>query len=218
MDELHPAGADPVGGSGPAATPDFEILPPTGGGPPFHLPTQIKSISAGGVILEVNYPPDGLNLREFQGRGGVVNLPVTGNGSRMAIRGKVQWTRSQGVDNPRFLLGLELEDPSLEVRQALEDQLSIATKDIKELWDQWDRLQEKPKPPPGSSASQGVYLVGMGVVLAGAGLMIFGPDDLKSFGFILVLYGCATLAAKSIWTLWRQKFHPKSQEPMATNR
>lgn len=216
MDELHPSGVGQTIGTGQAAPPDFEILAPAGGGPPFHLPANIKSLSAGGVILEVNYPPDGLNLRELQGRGGIINLPVAGNGSGMAIRGKVQWTRPQGPDNPRFLVGLELEDPSLEMRQALEDQLTIATKDIKELWDHWDRLQEKPPPPP--SSSQGVYVVGLGVVLGGVTLQIWGPDNLKSFGFILVLYGCAALAAKSIWSLWRQRLRPKSQEPMATNR
>jgi hypothetical protein len=61
-------------------------------------------------------------------------------------------------------------------------------------------------------------MVGMSVVLGGVALQMWGPDDYKSFGFILVLYGCATLAVKSIWSLWRQRVNPKSQEPMATNR
>lgn len=199
-----------------AASPDFEINTSSGGDPPFHLPVNVKSLSAGGVILEVHYPPDGLDLRELQGRGGVINLPPTAKGPGMAIQGKVQWTRPQGGDKPRFLLGLELEDPTLEVRQTLEDHLVIVTKDIKELWDHWDRLQEKPAPV--SASSQGIYVVGMAVVLGGVALQIWGPENLKSFGFILVLYGCATLAVKSIWTLWRQRMHPKSQEPMATNR
>ncbi|MBI4643643.1 MAG: hypothetical protein HY790_12840 [Deltaproteobacteria bacterium] len=212
MDELHPSSANQAR----AAAPDFEILAPAGGGLPFHLPMSVKSLSAGGVILEVTYPPDGLNLRELQGRGVVINLPAAAKGLGMAIQGKVLWTRPQGGDNPQFLLGLELEDPSLEVRQALEDQLHIVTKDIKELWDHWDRLQEKVPLVP--SSSQAIYVVGLGVVLGGAALQIWGPDDLKSFGFILVLYGCATLAVKSIWSLWRQRVNPKSQEPMATNR
>jgi len=49
-------------------------------------------------------------------------------------------------------------------------------------------------------------------------LQMWGPDDYKTFGFILVLYGCATLAVKSIWSMWRQKGSSKSQEPMTTNR
>jgi hypothetical protein len=216
MDELHPSSANPASGTGQAAPPDFEILAPSGGGPPFHLPMKVKSLSAGGVILEVNYPPDGLNLRELQGRGGLINLPATPNGKEVAVQGKVQWARPQGPDNPQFLLGLELEDSSLEVRQALEGQLNIVTKDIKELWDHWDRLQQKVPFVP--SSSQAIYVVGMGVVLGGVALQIWGPDDLKSFGFILVLYGCAALAVKSIWSLWRQRVNPKSQEPMATNR
>lgn len=212
MDELHPSSVNQA----QAAAPDFEILAPTGGGPPFHLAVNVKSLSAGGVILEVNYPPDGLDLRELRGRGGIINLPGAAKGAGMAIQGKVQWARPQGADNPRFLVGLELEDPSLEVRQALEDQLHIVTKDIKELWDHWDRLQEKVPLVP--SSSQAIYVVGMAVVLGGVALQVWGPDDLKSFGFILVLYGCATLAVKSIWSLWRQRVNPKSQEPMATNR
>ena len=134
----------------------------------------------------------------------------------MTIPGKVQWTRPQGGDNLKFLLGLELDDPSLEVRQALEEHLHIVTKDIKELWDHWDQLQEKP--PPAPSSSQGVYVVGLAVIIGGVTLQLWGPDNLKSFGFILVMYGCAALAVKSIWSIWRQRGPAKNQQPVATNR
>jgi hypothetical protein len=209
MDELHPPSTQ-------APSPDFEILAPAGGGPPFHLPVSVKSLSAGGVILEATYPPDGLDLQGLQGRGGVINLPAAGNGGSMAIRAKIQWARSQGNDNPKFLVGLELEDSSMEVRHALEGQMHIVTKDIKELWDHWDRLQEKVPLVP--SPSQAIYIVGMSVVLGGVALQMWGPDDYKSFGFILVIYGCVTLAVKSIWSLWRQRGNPKGQEPMTSNR
>jgi len=212
MEELHPSSISQA-----SSPPDFEILAPTGGGPPFHLPVAIKSLSAGGVILKVHYPPEGLDLRELEGRGGVIHLPVAGNGRERAIRGTVLWIRPQASDNPHFLLGLELEEPTLEMRQALEDQLPIATKDIKELWDHWDRLQEKPAPPP-RSASQGIYVVGMGVVLGGVILQTWGPENLRSFGFILVLYGCVALAVRSIWSLWRQRRDTKNQESMALDR
>jgi len=213
MEELHPSGTSQTPGTN---LPDLEILAPAEGGLPFHLPVVIKSLSAGGVILEVHYPPEGLDLREFQGRGGLIHLPLSGNGREMTIRGTVLWTRPQASDNPNFLMGLELAEPTLEMRQALEDHLPIATKDIKELWDSWDRLQEKaaPAPPP----SQAVYVVGMGVVLGGVTLQMWGPDNLKSFGFILVLYGCAALVVQSIWSLWRQRGQSKRREPMATDR
>ena len=214
MAELHPSSTSQAAGTTP---PDFEILAPAGGGLPFHLPVVIKSLSAGGVILEVHYPPEGLDLRELEGRGGVIHLPVAGNGTEMAIRGTVLWTRPQASDNPNFLLGLELAEPTLEMRQALEEQLPIATKDIKELWDHWDRLQESPKPTP-PAASQSVYVAGLGVVLGGVILQTWGPENLRSFGFILVLYGCVALAGKSIWSLWRQRRETKSQESMALDR
>lgn len=216
MDELHPSSATPASRTGQAATPDFEVFA-SSGSPPFHLPVKVKSLSAAGVILEVHYPPGGLDLREIQGRKGVINLPPTSKGGGLAIEGQVQWTRPQGGDNPRFLLGLELEEPTLEVRQALEEQLAIVSKDIKELWDHWDRLQDKAAPAP-VSTSQGIYVVGMAVVLGGVALQFWGPENLKSFGFILVIYGCAALAVKSIWSLWRQRVPSKSQETMATNR
>lgn len=216
MDELYPSSARQAAPPGRVEPPDFEILAAPGGGPPFHLPANIKSLSAGGVILELQYPPDGLDLRELQGRSGIINLPDTAAGKGRNIRGTVQWTRPQGGDNLKFLLGLELEETSLEVRQALEERLHIATKDIKELWDHWDRLQEKEAKPP--APSQAIYMVGLGVVVGGVTLQLWGPDNLKSFGFILVLYGCAALAVQSIWSLWRQRGHAKNQEPMATNR
>lgn len=208
MEVAHPSGTTP---------PDFEILAPSGGGLPFHLPVAIKSLSAGGVILEVHYPPGGLDLKEIEGRGGIIHLPVGGNGTEIAVRGTVLWTRPQGGDNPDFLLGLELEEPSLEMRQALEGQLSIATKDIKELWDHWDRLQEKPA-SPSSSAPQGIYLVGIGVIVGGFMMQNWGPENLRSFGFILVLYGCLALAVRSIWSLWRQRREAKSQDSIALDR
>jgi len=59
----------------------------------------------------------------------------------------------------------------------------------------------------------------MGVVLGGMVMQTWGPENLRSFGFILVIYGCLALAAKSIWSLWRQrKDHPKSQESVALHR
>src|SRR4030042_192441 len=116
MDESNPTVANVASRTDKASPPDFEILTPPGGGPPFHLPVAIKSLSAGGVILEVHYPPDGLDLRELQGKGGVINLPATVNGKEMTVQGKVLWTRPQAGDNPKFLLGLELEEPTLAVR------------------------------------------------------------------------------------------------------
>jgi len=217
MEESNPASERPPSRTDKASPPDFEVLSPSGESPPFHLPVAVKSLSAGGVILEVRYPPEGMNLRELQGRNGVINLPGAGNGKEMAIRGKVLWARPQASDNPNFLLGLELEDPTPEVRQALEDHLPINTRDIKELWDQWDRFQEKPS-PPASPTQQAVYVVGMGVVLGGVALQMWGPENLKSFGFILVLYGCLALAVKSVWSIWRQRQNPKSQEQVALDR
>jgi hypothetical protein len=214
MEELHPSGTSQTPGTN---LPDLEILAPAEGGLPFHLPVVIKSLSAGGVILEVHYPPEGLDLREFQGRGGLIHLPLSGNGREMTIRGTVLWTRPQASDNPNFLMGLELAEPTLEMRQALEDHLPIATKDIKELWDNWDRLQEKPAPPPRPS-SQGIYVVGIGVVAAGVLLQTWGSENLRTFGFILVLYGCLAVAVKSIWSLWRQRRDTKAQESMALDR
>lgn len=216
MDESYPSSANQAAKTGRGNPPDFEILASPGGGPPFHLPVNVKSLSAGGVILEVFYPPDGLDLRELQGRGGIINLPVTAKGQAMTVQGKVQWTRPKSGDDLKFLLGLELVDPTLEVRQALEEHLNIASKDIKELWDNWDRLQEKP--PSAPATSQAVYWVGLAVVLGGVTLQLLGPDNLKSFGFILVMYGCAALAVKSIWSLWRNRGPAKGQEPVATNR
>jgi hypothetical protein len=217
MDELQHSRARSASRTDKGSPPDFEVLSSSGDTPPFHLPVAVKSLSAGGVILEVHYPPEGLDLRELQGKGGVVHLPASGNGKEMAVRGKVLWARPQASDNPNFLLGLELEEPTLEVRQALEDHLPINTRDIKELWDQWDRFQEKTA-PRASPATQGIYVVGLGVVLGGVALQMWGPENYKSFGFILVLYGCVALAVKSIWSIWQQRHTPKSQEQMALDR
>jgi hypothetical protein len=51
----------------------------------------------------------------------------------------------------------------------------------------------------------------MGVVLGGLGMQLFGPEGVKGLGFIMVLYGCATLLVKSLWSLWRQRGNDKNE-------
>ena len=60
--------------------------------------------------------------------------------------------------------------------------------------------------------------MGLGVVVGGMILQNWGPENYRSFGLILVLYGCLALAVRSIWSLWRQRRQAKSQESMAFDK
>ena len=47
MDEAYPSSANQAAKTSRADPPDFEILTSPGGGPPFHLPVNVKSLSRG---------------------------------------------------------------------------------------------------------------------------------------------------------------------------
>lgn len=196
------ANSDHVEGRTPSESGLYlKLANPKGEGPSLQFPVLVKSLSAGGVILEAYQPPVILDPANLQGRPGTIR-PASGNGIP-EIAGTVQWARLEG-SGPDFFLGLELADPTVETRRVLEAHLPITTRDLKELWDRWDQVQN-PAPAVASASSQGIYLVCLGAVLGGVALCFLGPENMNFFGLLLIIYGSLTLAVKSVWAILRER-------------
>lgn len=166
----------------------------------WRVPVNVKSLSAGGVVLRADEASGKFDVMNLDGLEAVIHLPDPVDEDLREVRGKVLWSRSGKEGSREYLLGLELADPDLRVRKVLEDHLRVFPRDIKDLWDQWDLLHGR---RPLSHADQAVYLAGMGALVGGTALYFVGPESFKLFGSILAIYGCLMMAAKSLWSMWQ---------------
>lgn len=163
------------------------------------FPVSVANLSAGGVVLRVKDALKTVDFLNLKDREAVICLPGRADDPPARIPCRVLWSRPDEGEPAMYALGLELADPDLRVRKALEDRLQAYPKDIKELWDQWDLVQVSRLLPSGDQA---VYLAGASAVAAGMALYILGSESLKLFGAILAIYGCLVVAAKSVWAMW----------------
>ena len=201
---------------------------PQGSEPAQQFQVRIRSLSARGAILASDQVPDDMDLVGVTGRDSIIHLPT---GEIREIRGSLLWARSQDDILPEVVFGIELSNPNLKVRRALEEQLAACPQDIKNLWDHWDAVQDEyegfgsglpdvhqgqevapvqprsPAPeisetPPSSPTSDHtIYWVGLGAVLAGVGVYYLAPESYRLFGAILAVYGSLTIVGKGVWSL-----------------
>jgi len=201
---------------------------PQGTEPAQQFQVKIRSLSARGAILASDQVPDDMDLDGVTGRDSVIYLPT---GEIREIRGNLLWARPHDDLLPEVVFGIELSNPNLKVRRALEEQLAACPQDIKNLWDHWDAVQddyegfssgrpashptqeaarvqprspapEEAEPPPANPTSDHtIYWVGLGAVLAGAGVYYLAPESYRLFGAILAIYGSLTIVGKGVWSL-----------------
>jgi|GEM_PF-2385703 len=191
-----------------------------------NLAVAVKNLSTTGIILEADAGDGGPVAETVKGRDAILQLPASLKCDMAYIKGTLLWSRE---DRGAYTLGLDLREPlPTGVRRTLESQMEIANKDIKELWDQWDQIHgrrhlggaevrtappapifspveagESPVADDGAGTSRGTYWVGFGVMAAGAVMQFVGPDYLKFSGLVLIIYGSALVAVKSIWGMWQ---------------
>jgi len=207
----------------------LEIL--QGRGKSRRFPVEVASLSSRGAILRTPRGAGTLNLEGLDGWEGLIHLP---SGEIKEIRGTVLWARPQGEEEEGLAFGVEFVRPDLKVRRALEDYLPGYPQDLKNLWDNWDALQEigepgGPRPvPPAMTAPGGgppplaapageppspapkasdptFYWVGLGAVAAGGAWYYMAPEAYRLFGVILAVYGSLTIAGKSVWNMWQSR-------------
>jgi Tfp pilus assembly protein PilZ len=162
----------------------------------------VRELSAGGVVLKFEDVSGKVDAANLQGREAIIRLREVADPERGRIKARVLWARPQGDKAGAYLIGLELADPELQVRKMLEDRLQAYPGDIKELWDQWDRVHVCRLP---LKADYAVYLVAAIAIGGGTGLYFLGPESLKLYGSILAIYGCLMMAGKSVWAMWQER-------------
>jgi len=180
----------------------LELANPGRGRKTLTLPVGVTGLSAGGVMLKAEDASEKFAALNLTGQEAVIRLPHFPEEDLGQIRGRVLWARPEEGKAGEYAIALELADPELRVRKVLEDRLQAYPGDIKELWDQWDRVHARRLLP---SADQAVYLVGVGAIGGGTALYFLGPEFLKMFGSILAIYGCLMMAARSAWVMWQER-------------
>ncbi len=166
------------------------------------LHATVKELSAGGVVLKVEEAAGKVDLALLQGREAVIRFPEIEDAGLGRVQTRVLWAKSPEDKTGECAIGLELACPDLRVRKMLEDRLQAYPRDLKELWDQWDRVHVRPFP---LKADHAVYLVAAAAIGGGTGLYFLGPESLKLYGSILAIYGCFMMAAKSVWAMWQER-------------
>lgn len=168
---------------------------------PLRLPVIVQNFSAGLLTLKVTESFAWVDWDTVSGHESWLRLPATGSGAGEAITGKVSWIKQPGQEGAAVFLGMQLSQPTLQVQKFLEDEVLHTPKDIKGLWQQWDRIQVKSR----RSAAAGWIALFFGLVLlAAGGGMAAAPGRFPppyAYGF-LAAGGILTLVA-AVWT-WRQ--------------
>ena len=168
----------------------------------LSLPVEVTELSAGGVVLRVEDASGRVDIANLQGQEAVISLPDLAANELGQIQTRVLWAKPQEGKAGTYSIGLELADSDLWVRKLLEDRLQGNPRDIKDLWDQWDRIHLRRLP---LKANHAVYVVAAAAIGGGTGLYFLGPESLKLFGSILAIYGCLMMAAKSIRAMWHER-------------
>lgn len=79
---------------------------------------------------------------------------------------------------------------------------AVPPRDLKDLWDHWDALQQETSP---RQYLRGANLLGLVLLTAGAGLWLWGPVSLKMAGSVSLASGAMILAVKRFRALWQKK-------------
>jgi hypothetical protein len=219
----------------PSASPLTLAIPGNTPEDDLTLAITVKNISTASILLQTTSeePPD--RTGELRGRPACIRLASGSGSGPVEVAGKILWVRSDAADPDTWTIGLEFAEAlSPGTRHALEAQMEIVHKDIKELWNQWDMLHGrqaaatpavvrvlKPEvqplvPPvqtpvrPETGSARGTYLVGFGVMAAGTGMQFLGEDYLRFSGLVLIIYGSIIVAGKSLWGMWQLRRGPQT--------
>ncbi len=169
---------------------------------PLRLPVVVQNFAAGVLTLKVSQSVGWVEWETLAGHESLLRLPATRSGAVESILGKISWIKESGPEGVSVFLGMELAQPTPEVQKLLEDEILHTPKDIKDLWQQWDRVQVK---------NRRSGLMAVGLLGIGAALLAAGGGMLAVFHSLPEAYGYVTLAAGGFLTLvaaiclWRRR-------------
>jgi hypothetical protein len=207
----------------------FQLLEGSeGNSGPF--PVVVKNLTTVGIILEILPPDNGYKTESLKGGAGFLKIIGRDDSVMMEVPGRILWTRNREGEKGTTL-GLELLGPlPLPVRQMLEANMAISSKDMKGLWDYWDEIKETATPPvlsrpaspvpvaldngkasrepmPLSARTQWLYWAGFGAIFSGFIMQFPQSEYLGLSGLAAIFSGSLLVALKSILSMM-QKYHP----------
>lgn len=191
-----------------------------------HFPVVVKNLTTVGVILEILQLDNGYNSESLKGVKGFLKIIAQDDCLMAEVPGRILWTRHREGE-AGATMGLELLEPlPLPVRQMLEANMAISSKDLKVLWDYWDEIKETATPPelpqPASpvpvaldhaeisgeqlhpnTRSQSMYWVGFGAMMSGFAMQFSQSEYLCLSGLAVIFFGSLLVAFKSILSFWQ---------------
>ncbi len=159
---------------------------------PLRIPVAVQNLTGSLLTLKVTQPLKWVEWETLSGQDSHLRLPGTGAGEAGAIFGKVSWIKQSAPAGASVFLEMEIAQPTPQVYKLLEDRVLHTPKDIKGLWQQWDRVQVKTR----RSAVMEMLMLLFGVVLLALGVGILAAAD--RFPYI---YGYGSLAVGGLLTL-----------------
>lgn len=169
---------------------------------PVRLPVTVQNFAAGLLILKVTQTMNWVEWDGLPGHDSHLRLPRSGDGEGEGIVGKVSWIKPSGSTGASVFLGMEISQPADQVQQLLDDRVLHTPKDIKDMWQQWDRVQVQKRR---STVTMAVMLV-LGVVLLVLGVVLLATPAgfLASFGYGSLVLGVVLALAGGV-RLWQQR-------------
>jgi hypothetical protein len=194
--------SEPLGGSDKKAEGSLVLevgLQP--GEVPLRIPVAVQNFAAGLLTLKVTQALPWVDWDAVSGHDSRLLLPEAGAEKAGVMEGKVAWIRQPDPEGASIFLGVAMTQPASQVQQALEDRVLHTPKDMKDLWQQWDRVQVKTRRATVSST----LLLVLGVALLAAGGMWTAAGRLPpSLGYGFLTAGGILTISGGV-RFWRQR-------------
>lgn len=167
---------------------------------PLRFLGAVHRFAAGEMTLKLDGPASWMDWESLVGREASLHGEPLEAAQGMVIKGKVVRARKgEGADS-RAVVVVALAKVRAKDLRALEARLLRPPKDIKGLWERWDKTQNRAA--VAKVGSQSLYLFGL--ILLVAGLVMHSR---QGFGYLPVLLmgaGGGIVAAKLLWSFFKK--------------
>lgn len=175
----------------------------TPGEVPLRIPVIVQNLTAGLLTLKVTQTVNWVDWETLPGHDSHLSLPKSRAGETEALVGKISWIKTSGPAGASVFLGMEISQPTAQVEQLLEDQVLYTPKDIKNMWQQWDKVQVQKR----RSAVSILVLLILGVILSalGGGLLAAADRFPKYYGYGALAAGGVLILISGVRFWWQRR-------------
>ncbi|MCK9374842.1 MAG: hypothetical protein M0P73_01695 [Syntrophobacterales bacterium] len=167
-----------------------------------RLPVTVLTLAGEIVTLEINHPWLRLPEDSLKGLKGRLRLETGEANESRQFDGVVTSAMFSAESQAKPTLGLKLANPSPDCRKVLEDLMSHATGDLRDLWDRWDEAHLNPR--SGLSPNK-LYGWVLAAVLSGWFLSLVSGPFLQRLGNGIVCLSSLVGAAYCVKSLYQKR-------------